>query len=517
MNAPLTTTLFRGGRIAGSQRPHATSLMVEQDTIAWVGDETDAAARAEGATQTVQLDGGLLTPSFVDAHVHTTSTGLLLTGLDLADCPDLHSALDRIEQHCRDARGGVVLGQGWDETTWPENRPPTRQELDRASYGGVVYLSRVDVHSCVASSALLAVVADVQQLSGFADDGWLKQDAHHAVRKVAFESLTTQQRRAAQRAALSHAASLGIGMVHEIGGPQISGADDFIDLLTVVGAEPGPEIVGYWGESGGPSAAVKVGAVGAAGDLFVDGAIGSRTALLANSYSDAETNGAQYLTAAEIRDHVVACSRAGVQAGYHVIGDAAMELVAAGFTEAAARVSAEVVRSARHRLEHVEMVNEEQISLFANLGIVASVQPVFDELWGGEEGMYVTRLGRERARRLNPYASMLRAGMTLALGSDAPVTPLGPWSAVRAAVHHHVEEHRISVASAFRAHTRGGWQAAGRSDGGGLNAGEPANLAVWDAGDLSTDNLPTLHPGSLLPRCLRTVVRGSTVYDGASQ
>jgi hypothetical protein len=119
----------------------------------------------------------------------------------------------------------------------------------------------------------------------------------------------------------------------------------------------------------------------------------------------------------------------------------------------------------------------------------------------------------------------------LAFGSDAPVTPLGPWAAVRAAAHHQTPESRLSVRAAFAAHTRGGWRAAGRDDAGVLAPGAPATYAVWHAGDLvvrtpdervrawSTDprsrvpGLPDVAPGLPLPHCLRTVVRGRTVYD----
>ncbi len=235
--------------------------------------------------------------------------------------------------------------------------------MDRASYGGVVYLSRVDVHSCVASSALLALAPEVREAAGFSADGWLSQEAHHVVRRIALDSVTPTQRRAAQNVCLKHAASLGIGMVHELGGPEISSAEDFADLLAVVGPESGVEVVGYWGEGGGPDVAVSLGARGAAGDHFVDGAIGSRTAFLRDRYADSDTHGAAYTTAATIRDHVIACSRAGVQAGYHVIGDGAMDLVVAGFTEAAEAVGDDVVRASQHRLEHVEMVDEQARSL----------------------------------------------------------------------------------------------------------------------------------------------------------
>lgn len=527
----MATTLFRGGRVHSPVDPFATALVVDGGTVAWVGQDGAAEQHRDGVDEVVELDGAWLAPAFVDAHVHTTSTGLHLTGLDLSGTSSLAEALTALEAQARQVRGGVVLGHGWDETRWPEGRPPTREELDRASYGGVVYLSRVDVHSCVASSALLAIAPEAGAMDGFSPDGWLSRAAHHVVRRIALDSVSPEQRRRAQHTALQHAASLGIGMVHELGGPQISSPDDFTDLLTTVGPESGVEVVGYWGEGGGPDIALSLGARGAAGDHFVDGAIGSHTAFLREPYADADTRGACYTDAATIRDHVAACSQAGVQAGYHVIGDGAMDVVVAGFREAVAKVGADVVRRPRHRLEHVEMVDDDAIELLVDLGVTASVQPAFDALWGGPDGMYAKRLGPERAAGLNPFARMATSGLSLAFGSDAPVTPLAPWAAVRAAVHTHEPGAHWTPRGAFAAHTRGGWRAAGEESGGVLAPGLPANLAVWDAGELvveapddrvaawSTDprsgipGLPSVEPDAPTPACRRTVVRGRTVYS----
>ena len=176
-----------------------------------------------------------------------------------------------------------MLGHGWDETTWPEHRAPTRQELDRASYGGVVYLSRVDVHSAVVSSALLAAVPEVRAEDGYDESGHLSREAHHVVRRVARESVTPAQRRALQQTTRSTAARLGIALLHELSGPDIASAEDLGDLLALAEEEPGPEVVGYWGELaalGGVDRARELGARGAAGDLFADGSIGSHTACL---------------------------------------------------------------------------------------------------------------------------------------------------------------------------------------------------------------------------------------------
>ncbi len=507
-------TQLRGGHVYAPSVPDATALVVRGSEIAYVGNDEGAAASVAGVAHiTVDLDGALVTPAFVDAHVHTTSTGLAITGLDLTETQSLSAALAATEAYARAHRGGAVLGHGWDETRWPEGRPPTRQELDRASYGGVVYLSRVDVHSAVVSSALLAAAPEIKGEPGYADHGHISRDAHHVARRVSREALSTSQRETAQRAALSAAAAHGIGAIHELAGPDISGEDDLRALLDLAAADPySPEVIPYWAELGGIERARELGALGAAGDLFADGAIGSRTACLRAAYADADTTGHAYLTAAGVRDHVVACTEAGLQAGFHAIGDGAMEIVVRGFDEAAQRLGTDAIRRARHRIEHAEMIEPWMIETMARLGVFASVQPAFDRLWGGTDGMYAQRLGADRALTLNPYAGMRNVGVVLAFGSDSPVTRLDPWGTVRAAAFHHVPEQRISVRAAFAAHTRGGWRAAGRDDEGVLAPGAPATYAIWTAGG---PGLPDLAPGTDLPTCRRTVVRGSTVYEGS--
>ncbi|MGG8406340.1 amidohydrolase, partial [Streptomyces sp. 12297] len=346
---------------------------------------------------------------------------------------------------------------------WPERRAPHRAELDEATAGRPLYLSRIDVHSAVVTTALLDLVGGVRELPGFRDGEPLTRDAHHAVRATALGAVGPGQRDEAQRAALRHAASLGIGSLHECGGPDISSAEDFTGLLELAGREPGPRVFGYWAEQD-VARAVELGAVGAGGDLFADGALGSHTACLHAPYRDAEHTGTAYLDAAAIARHVAACTEAGVQAGFHAIGDAALTAVVEGVRAAAEQVGIARVRAARHRVEHAEMLDDKGIAAFAELGLTASVQPAFDAAWGGEDGMYAERLGAERAATLNPYAAMLRAGVPLAFGSDAPVTPLDPWGTVRAAAFHRTPAHRISVRAAFTAHTRGGWRALGRHD-----------------------------------------------------
>jgi hypothetical protein len=199
-----------------------------------------------------------------------------------------------------------------------------------------------------------------------------------------------------------------------------------------------------------------------------------------------------------------------VQAGFHAIGDAAISAVLDGFRAAAEAVGIYVIGKGRHRIEHAELADE--ITAFARFGLIASVQPAFDARWGGDHGMYVERLGTERARRMNPFAALAAAGVPLALGSDAPVTPLDPWAALRAAVRHRTIGHGIPYAHAFAAHTVGGWRAVHVDDAGVLVPGSRASYAVWDATALDPlTGLPDLDAPD--PVCLRTVVRGNVVFE----
>ncbi|WP_328622018.1 amidohydrolase [Streptomyces sp. NBC_00354] len=520
------TVLLRGGEVHSPADPFATAMVVERGHIAWVGSEGAADAFAQGVDEVVDLGGALVTPAFTDAHVHTTSAGLALTGLDLTGAASLADALGLVRAYAeRRPADRVLLGHGWDASRWPERRAPRREELDEAAAGRPLYLSRIDVHSAVVTTALLDLVPAVSVRG----DEPLTRDDHHVVRRAALAAVTPAQRAEAQRAALDRAASLGIGSVHECGGPDISSAEDFADLLNLARERPGPRVFGYWADRD-LEQAKALGAIGAAGDLFVDGALGSHTACLHAPYTDAGHTGTGYLDAAEVAEHVAACTEAGLQAGFHAIGDAALTAVVEGVRAAAEKVGLARIRAARHRVEHAEMMTPATIAAFADLGLTASVQPAFDAAWGGEEGMYADRLGAERARTLNPFAALLKAGVPLAFGSDAPVTPFDPWGTVRAAAFHRTPEHRISVRAAFTAHTRGGWRALGRDGAGVLVPGAPADYALWETAELvvqapddrvarwSTDprsgtpGLPDLTPGGELPVCLATVVGGREVF-----
>lgn len=526
------TTLLRGGRIYSPSHPDATAMAVRDGVVAWLGSDAVGLAQFPDA-DIVDLDGAFVAPAFVDSHVHLTATGLRLTGLDLSTAASPEHCLRVLAAHVAAHPGEPVWGHGWDDTHWP--RPLTTAAVDSVVGTAPAYLARVDVHSAVASSALRGLVPGLGAVAGFDPDLPLSADAHHLVRAQARRLLTWTQRDDARRAALDAAAAAGIVAVHECAGPQIGGAEDWQELRDT---GHGVEVIGYWGEAVSTAAQARAlvaatGAHGLAGDLFVDGALGSRTAWLCEPYADApDRTGHEYLDPARVSEHLAACTDAGVTAGFHVIGDAAVTAVVDALEGIVARFGAPAVARCGHRLEHLEMVSAEQATKLGSWGIVASMQPNFDALWGGADGMYARRLGPQRAALLNPLALLASAGVPLAFGSDAPVTSMDPWSWVRAASNHHTAGSAISARAAFAAATRGAWRAGGVRDGvtGTLTPGAPASYAVWETGDLdvsapadavqrwSTDPrsrvpaLPRLDFGDPSPRCRQTVHRGAVIH-----
>ncbi len=504
--------LLRHGSVYSPFAPAATALLTVGEHVEWVGSEDAAEPYVDTADRVIDLGGRLVTPGFVDAHTHLAMTGRGLVTLDLSSAASLAEALQQLEAYAGSHRDAVLFAHGWDETGWPEARTPTIAELDAAVGDRVAYVSRVDGHSAVVSSALLAVDRSIAELDGWRGDGVVERGAHHAARTVTARLWSREERSAALLRALRHAASRGITSVHELNAPHISAVEDFAVLRRLADTEPLPEVVPYWGEFRGGDVEDAT-LLGFAGDLCADGAIGSRTACLHEPYADADAAGHLYLDNTEVAEHVVHCTQLGLQAGFHVIGDRALAEVVTGLRRAAAVVGAGAMTSARHRLEHVEMPTQAAIDTLAELGVVASVQPAFDAAWGGPGGLYERRLGRTRAAAMNPFASMRDAGVVLAFGSDSPVTPMDPWAGVRAAAFHFNPEERLSVEAAFDAATRGGHRACRRDDAGVLAPGAAATYAVWDVPEGAAPGLPDLAPDQPLPRCVHTVVAGAPVFS----
>lgn len=526
-------SLYRNGSVYSTVDPYATAMIVENGQVGWIGGEAAADSLQDARMNVIDLDGALITPAFVDSHVHVTETAHSISGLDLGSARSVQDVLDAVSAHA--AQHERVVGRGWDESGWDEARVPSAEELERASGGKDVYLTRVDAHSGIASAGFAA------KLGLPTDTGSLTGEQHVAARQ-SIANYTAAERAQMQKLALEHFASRGFAAVVENAAPHIAGREDLESLaaLTRESGESLPTVYALWGElardeqharelvdSFGPGV-VR----GLAGDLRIDGSLGSRTAALREPYVDAPgETGQLYVSADDAAAHFVACTLAGVQGGFHVIGERGLDVVIEALEKAAGIVGIEKLKGANHRLEHVEMADDAHIEALASFGVTVSMQPLFDAYWGVPGGMYEQRVGAERASIMNRVGTMLAAGIPVTFGSDAPVTNHSPWETAAAAFNLHASSARISSKAAFIAQTRAGYRAVRESNPliGQLGPSSPATFAIWEPWELSvqtpdervsawstdtragTPVLPTLENGS--PECLRTVKNGVTLFD----
>jgi len=473
-------------------------------------------------TTVVDCDGATVLPGFIDAHTHLEHAGQYLVHADLSAAESAEDALDRLRERAAetadDDRHEWVLGYGYDESTWPEDRYLTREDLDTVSEDRPVAAIRVDMHTASVNSEALdrhrdEMAAEHVRTENGEPTGVVVEDAVGAV-EDAFDPGVAETRELVT-AAIDRATSLGITGVHEkvrhSHAPRIYRELDLADELDV------RVRIDYWRhhldamlETGlrtnHGSELVEVGGI----KTFTDGAIGGRTAKLFEPYADADTGtdenaegegddggrGQWVVEPDQFREVVERADGAGLQVVAHAIGDEAIELALSAFEDA---------DGDRHRIEHVELATDEQIERIADAGVIASMQPNFHQ-WAGEDGLYETALGEERTRRSNRLGRMVDEGVSIALGSDC--MPMDPLLGVHHAVNARTEEQSLSVGEALRGYTRGAAHAGVAEDR--LGTIEPGTLAdlvalgasPWDQHD-AIDGIDVE----------LTVVEGEIVHD----
>ncbi|MFW6152869.1 MAG: amidohydrolase, partial [Halobacteriota archaeon] len=231
---------------------------------------------------------------------------------------------------------------------------------------------------------------------------------------------------------------------------------------------------------------------------FSDGAIGGRTAKVSEPFADGEGRGTWVVEPDTLQALVDRADDAGHQLTIHAIGDEAigtvLELLA----------STDDPRGSRHRIEHVELPTEDHIERFADVGIIASMQPNFLK-WADEDGLYDSRLGEVRSRASNPLRSLVDAGVSVAFGSDG--MPVGPFIGIHWAVNARDPRQRLSVDEAIEAYTLGGAYAGFDEDRlGSIEPGKCADLVILERS-------PWDHPDAIDEiEVWRTIVDGEVVY-----
>jgi predicted amidohydrolase YtcJ len=494
----------------GHGRVDARAVLVRGSRVVWVGDDPDHAPPHQHEHV---LDGAVIGPAFVDAHAHLTPLGLGQVTLDLSDTRSGAELLRTVATYAAQHTGRVIWGHGFDPYLYPDALP-TPEELGEVTPGRGVYLSRVDGHASLVDQQTLAA-APLARANGVVRDahgrptGLLKREANHIVRRWAIGAMEAHELVAARHAAARYAASMGVGSVHEMAGPDLMGR---ADLDAWVEGEWPIEVVPYWGDLD-LSVPVELDLRQGGGDLYLDGSLGSHTAALCEPYADRpDERGDLELDDATLTDWYVEATSIGLQVGVHAIGDAAVRQAVRCLRAAEAALPdhlGDAIVRLRHRIEHAEVLPADLLDDAADLGLVVSAQPAFEARWGGEGGMYEKRLGPERASRTNAFRALADRGIGLAFGSDANVAPMDPWATVHAAESRRNPANAVSRLEAVSMSTLGGRYAA-RQDryAGVVRAGMRADLAAFEGDPYAADD-----PRGA--RCVLTVVHGRVAHGDA--
>jgi hypothetical protein len=514
-------------------RPEATALAVAGERIVAVGTDAEIRAFVGPATQAIAARGRRVVPGFIDDHTHFVDGGFELLGADLRMASSPEEFVRRFGEYAaRVPAGRWILTATWDHERWPGAPLPRRDWIDPVSGDHPVFVSRLDGHMALANSRALALAGVTRETpdppggtivrdpASGEPTGVLKDAAMGLVYSVVPPS-SEAEIEDALRAAMRHAASLGVTSVQDITPwehvpvmQRLRASGELtvrLYLRTPIASwERQRDLVATAGRG---DAWLRCG--GFKG--FVDGSLGSTTALFFEPYADApHTSGIfvdDWYPEGTLERRVAGADAAGFQVSVHAIGERANAEVLDLFARVA---QANGARDRRFRVEHAQHLRRSEIERFGKQGVFASMQPVHladDGRWAEK------RLGHERSKDSYVFRSLLDAGARVGFGTDWPVAPLNPLFGVAAAVTRrtldgqhpggwHPHE-KITLAEALHAYTlANAWAEFAEADKGALAPGQLADFVV-----LAAD------PFALAPEAIatigvdRTVVGGRTVYE----
>ena len=532
-------TIFVNGDIYTQATPaRAQAMAVHDGRIVAVGTNDDIRKLKGAHTQVVDLGGHFVMPGFNDAHCHLQSGGFEQMEVNLVGAKSLQEMQQRIAERAKTtAPGDWILGRGWDHTLWPDQKLPTRQDMDAVTAGHPAYFVRVDGHIAVANSAALAAAGITAQTTpphGGAIDHNLQGQPTGIIRESAQGLIyseipppTPAQRRRAAELALADATRSGVTSAQD--------NSDWEQFLVYEEMEREGKLtlrISEWLRFTDPVDLLeKHRAHHSPNDPllhttmlkgFMDGSLGSRTAALLAPYSDDPGNsGLPQFSQPELNALAVERVAAGFQLGFHAIGDGAAQMALDAFAEAERSAREKALPGGkdpaqlRMRIEHDQVIAPDQFAQYCKLGVIASVQPnhlLTDMNWAE------SRIGPERAKTSYPWKQFLDNGVRLAFGTDYPVEPITPYRGVYAAVtrkneagtEEYFPEQKLTIEQALAAYTTGSAYAEFmEKDKGTLAPGTLADFVVLDR-----DLTKVAPPEILKTVVLRTVVGGKTVYEG---
>jgi hypothetical protein len=533
--SPAADLIIRNAKVWTVDRSHpeAQAVAVLGDRIVAVGSNSDVDSWRGPQTRVIDAAGKLLLPGFNDAHVHFVSGGLALDSVQLNDATSAQEFIRRITERARKTpKGEWITGGDWDETKWTPAQLPTKELIDPFTADTPVFVSRYDGHMALANSVTLRLAGITAQTAD-PPGGVIVRDAHGnptgALKDAAMDfvarvqpALSHDERVRAVKRALAHAASLGVTSVQNMD-PDYDDIAVYSELLErgeltariyaaplITGVDDQAKI-GIRHAFGGPF--LRIGALKA----FADGSLGSGTAYFFEPFLNQPDNHGilsdEMHPVSLMRDRMMKADAAGLQICTHAIGDQAISMILDLYGEVA---KAHGESDRRFRVEHAQHMAAKDFDRFAQLHVIASVQPyhaIDDGRWAE------SRIGHDRASRTYAFRSFLNHGVRLALGTDWDVAPLNPMLTVYAAITRATldgknpagwfPEQKLSVPETIEAYTLGSAYAEFQEqEKGSITPGKLADMV------LLSDNIFAIPPSSVREvKVLTTIVGGKIVWD----
>lgn len=508
------TLLLHNGRIwtADDNNPWAEAIALKGNHIVAVGTDQELQSTFSSDCQRIDLQKKLCIPGLWDAHIHFYYWSLGLEQVQLSGVQSREEMLERIRQNLPEHQGNAwSTGWGWNETLWEDNRLPSRQELDEVTGPErPAFFFRSDMHSAIANTAALTLAGIMDEPLEVAGGIIDRDDAGQPtgiLRELAI-NLVKDHVPAPTGAHTDTALMHGAQELHKFG---ITGICD----QRMKDQEDGPKALAALARLNRRQhlqlrvscniAAHNLALVEALGvssnmgderlrlghiKIFADGTLGSRTALmlepfLPGDFDDHDNRGMMLTPPGQIASELKRAVEVGFPISIHAIGDRANRICLDLLEELRAQGAEPPIIP--HRLEHVQMIADDDLGRLAELGVTASVQPVhiLDDMDTAD-----AYLG-PRANRAYRFKSLLDSGALLALGSDAPVAEINPFHGIHAAVTRRrlgrtdeapwFPDQRLSVEEALRGYTISAARAAGWDRmTGSLQPGKKADICVLD-------------------------------------
>jgi len=523
------------------KNPRCEALAIRDKKIIKVGSNEEVEKFKGSQTKVIKLDGKTVIPGFIDPHQHLLSYGITMkTWIDLSETFSSQDILDQVAGRVHSfPKEKWILGRGWSEDNLEDDRLPTRWELDKLAPNNPVALKDISGHYCLANSKALELGGVTkntpQPKSGWIDrdpdtgesNGILRESAMHYVWDISpppsYEEIVEAVKLGCQRAN-----SLGLTSVHTVGIPLPQGlgytAEElraYVDLnqrgeLTVRTYLLIPvwkhfhkaedtimldHLIELGLKTGFGDSILKIGAA----KIFVDGSLNARSAALYEPYSDDPTiSGMMFYTQEELDKVVQKAHRAGFQLAIHAHGDRAIDVTLNSFEKA---LSENPRENHRHRIKHVELLNDEQIDRIKKLGLIVTGIPSSSGFSPWFQDMARARVGEKRVKLLHRYKDLMNNGTLVIGGSDGH--PIGKYLSPLQGLRDRVEIAGFTLEQALAIQTiNSAFASFEENEKGSIEEGKLADLVVLekDPFAIDIDQVPDI-------KVKKTILGGKEVFD----